>query len=153
MESVLDMRAIAGHASSMTSKLDSNVRSRGDRARTRAYFRDFAPAMAAYVVAIVVVVTWGGTEGESPWRFAWALLPVLPVLGVVRAVVRGLRRSDEYAQLVQLRGLAVGFAVAMVACVVLGMLAVAGLSVPAGPWLAFSAGMLSWVVATAVASR
>jgi len=109
--------------------------------------------MAAYVVAIGVVVAWGDPDGESPWRFAWALLPVLPIVGVVRAVVRGLRRSDEYAQLVQLRGLAVGFAVAMFACVVLGMLAVAGLSVPAGPWLAFSAGMVSWAVATAIASR
>ncbi|MFG1677382.1 hypothetical protein [Micromonospora sp. NPDC049282] len=137
----------------MTSKLDTNMRSRGDRARTRAYFRDFAPAMAAYVVAIVAVVAWGDLDGESPWRFAWALLPVLPVLGVVRAVVRGLRRSDEYAQLVQLRSLAVGFAVAMVACVVLGMLMAASLSVPAGPWLAFSAGMGSWGVTAAVASR
>ncbi|WP_432544478.1 hypothetical protein [Kineococcus sp. SYSU DK002] len=137
----------------MTSKLDSTAPSSGDRARTRAYLRDFAPAMAAYVVAIVVVVAWGGLDGQSPWRFAWAMLPVLPVLGVVRAVVRGLRRSDEYAQLVQLRGLAVGFAVTVVACVVLGMLAVAGLDVPAGPWLAFGAGMASWAVATAVASR
>ena len=153
MESLLDIPAMDGHAIIMTSKLDTTVRSRGDRARTRAYFRDFAPAMAAYVVAIVAVVAWGDLDGESPWRVAWALVPVLPVLGVVRAVVRGLRRSDEYAQLVQLRGLAVGFAVAMVVCVVLGMLMVAGLSVPAGPWLAFGAGMVSWAVAAAIASR
>ncbi|MGA5304807.1 hypothetical protein ACPCHT_33200 [Nucisporomicrobium flavum] len=137
----------------MTSNLDTAVPSRGDRARAFAYFRDLAPAMAAYVVAIVAVVMWGHLDGDSPWRFAWALLPVLPVLGVVRAVVRGLRRSDEYAQLVQLRGLAVGFAVAMIAYVVLGMLMVAGLSTPAAPWMAFGAGMVAWAAATAVAAR
>ncbi|MFB9237044.1 hypothetical protein ACFFWC_16020 [Plantactinospora siamensis] len=137
----------------MTSNLDTKGQSRGDRARARAYFRDFAPAMAAYVVAIVAIVTWGGLDGENPWRFVWALVPVVPVLGVVRAVVRSLRHADEYARLVQLRGLAVGFAVAMVACVVLGMLTAAGLSVPAGPWLAFGAGMASWAAATAIASR
>ncbi|UQU66670.1 hypothetical protein COUCH_10565 [Couchioplanes caeruleus] len=137
----------------MTSELDTSVPSRRDRARAVAYIRDLAPAMAAYVVAIVVVVAWGHLDGESPWRFVWALLPVLPVLGVVRAVVRGLRRSDEYAQLIQLRGLAVGFAVAMVAYVVLGMLTIAGLSTPAGPWIAFGAGMVSWAAATAIAAR
>ena len=137
----------------MTSTLDTSAQSRGDRARTRAYARDFVPAMAAYVVAIVVVTVWGGLDGDGPWRFAWALLPVLPVLGVVRAVVRGLRRSDEYAQLVQLRGLAVGFGVAVVACVVLGMLQLAGLVVPVAPWLVVGAAMTSWAVAAAVASR
>ncbi|WP_369053233.1 hypothetical protein [Kineococcus terrestris] len=137
----------------MTSTLDTTGRSRGDRARTRAYARDFVPAMAGYVVAIAAVTVWGGLDGDSPWRFAWALLPVLPVLAVVRAVVRALRRSDEYAQLVQLRGLAVGFAVAVVACVVLGMLQLAGLVVPVAPWLVVGAAMTSWAVAAAVASR
>jgi O-antigen/teichoic acid export membrane protein len=137
----------------MTSELDTTAPSRGDRARSLAYFRDLAPAMLAYVVIIGAVVAFGDLDGTSPWRFVWALLPVLPVLGVVRAVVRGLRRSDEYAQLVQLRGLAAGFAVAMVAYVILGMLTVAGLTAPAGPWLGFSAGMAAWAAATAVASR
>lgn len=153
MESVLDMDAMTGQAHSMTSKLDANVRSRGDRARAHAYVRDFTPAIGAYVIAIAAVVIWGRLDGDSPWRFAWALLPVLPVLAVVRAVVRALRRADEYAQLVQLRGLAVGFAVTVVACVVLGMLAIAGLSTPAGPWMVFGAGMLSWAVATGIAAR
>ncbi len=137
----------------MTSKLDTAGPSRGDRARARAYLLDFTPAMAGYVVCIVAVVRWGGLDGDSPWRFAWALLPVVPVLAVVRAVVRGLRRSDEYAQLLQVRALAVGFAVAMVGCVVVGMLALAGLHLTPAPWFVVGAGMLSWAVAAAVTAR
>ncbi|WP_432492340.1 hypothetical protein [Kineococcus auxinigenes] len=137
----------------MTSDLDTPQRSTGDRARARAYLRDFLPAMVGYVVVLLAVGTFGDLDGDSPWRFLWALLPVLPVLAVVRAVARALRRSDEYAQLLQLRALAVGFAVAMTACVVLGLLEFAGLVVPVGPWLAFGAGMLSWAVAAGVAHR
>ena len=137
----------------MTSDLDSRRHSDGDRARSRAYAREFAPAMGAYAVVLVAVVVLGDLDGDSPWRFAWALLPLLPVLAVVRAVVRALRRSDEYAQLVQLRALAAGFAVAMLACVALGLLGAAGLVVPAAPWTAFGAGMLTWGVAAGVGSR
>ncbi|WP_432537824.1 hypothetical protein [Kineococcus arenarius] len=137
----------------MTSNLDTTQRSDGDRARARAYLREFVPAMVGYVVVLLAVGTFGDLDGDSPWRFLWALLPVLPVLAVVRAVARALRRSDEYAQLLQLQALAVGFAVAMTACVVLGLLEFAGLVVPVAPWLAFGAGMLSWAVAAGVAHR
>ncbi|WP_337062821.1 hypothetical protein [Kineococcus sp. G2] len=137
----------------MTSKLDTANRSRGDRARAHAYLREFLPAMAAYVVVLVAVLTWGDVDGDSPWRFLWALLPLLPVLAVARAVVRALRRSDEYAQLLQLRALAVGFAAAMLACAVLGLLGVTGLVVPAAPWLVLGAGMASWGVAAGVVHR
>ena len=93
----------------MTSFLDSSS-SAGDRARTRAYLRDFLPAMAAYGVLLAAVLTFGGLDGHSPSRYAWALVPVLPALGVVRAVLRHLHRIDDYQQLVLLRGLGTGFA-------------------------------------------
>ncbi|NAZ87674.1 hypothetical protein GTR00_16455, partial [Kineococcus sp. T90] len=137
----------------MTSDLDTRRSSDGDRARARAYTREFVPAMAAYAVVLVAVVTFGDLDGDSPWRFLWALLPVLPVLAVARAVARSLRRSDEYARLVQLRALAAGSAVAMVACVVLGMLGAAGLVLAAAPWLAFGAGMLTWALVAAAGHR
>ena len=139
----------------MTSDLDTRGPSNGDRARSRAYLRDFAPAVAAYVVAIVAVGAWGGLDGDSPWRYAWALLPLAPVALVVRAVVRALRRSDEYARLLLLTDLAVSFAAAMLAAVALGMLAIAGAPLPAQllPWLVFGAGMLTWAVRTALSAR
>ena len=139
----------------MTSDLDTRGTSRGDRARSHAYLREFVPAIAAYAVAVVAVGTWGGLDGDSPWRYAWALLPVVPVVLVVRAVVRALRRADEYARLLQLTDLAAAFAVAMVAAVALGMLAIAGAPLRAEllPWLVFGAGMLTWAVRGALSAR
>jgi hypothetical protein len=142
----------------MTSDLDttgSPRQSTGDRARTRAYARDFVPAIAAYVVAIVAVVAWGGLDGDGPWRYAWALLPVVPAALLVRAVARTVRRADEYARLVHLGNLAAAFGVTVLACVLLGMLTIAGLPLPVAllPWLPFGAGLLGWAVAAAVTAR
>jgi len=111
--------------------------------------------MGSYVVVVSAVTAWGHLDGTSPWRFAWALLPALPAALIVRAVVRFLGRSDEYARLVQLTSLAIAFAATMLACVVLGMLAVAGSPLPAVllPWLAFGAGMLTWGVAAGVVAH
>ena len=139
----------------MTRKLDNPRWSTGDRTRAGAYLRDFVPGIVAYVVVLLAVVTWGDLGGESGWRFAWALLPVLPALWVVRAVVRHLRRVDEYGRLVLLKGLAGGFVVAMVSAMIVGFLELAGLRLAHGGagWLIYGAGMAGWLVASAVASR
>lgn len=130
----------------MTSELDSRKSSAGDRARTRAYHREFWPGMVAYAVVLAAVLTWGGLDGSSPWRFAWALAPVLPVAWVAIAVLRHARRVDEFQRLLLLESIAVGFAVAMLGAVTLGFLTAAGLRLEAAPWLVFGAGMLGWAL-------
>lgn len=142
----------------MTSELDKGQRntgqqSSGDRVRARAYHRDFWPGIVGYVVVLGAVVALGDLDGTSPWRFLWALLPVLPALWVIRAVVRHVRRIDDYQRGLLLRGLAVGFAAAMIASVTLGFLDVAGLVVPMTGWIVYGIGMLAWAVATAVSAR
>ena len=139
----------------MTRKLDSPRRSTGDRARTRAYLREFLPGILGFGLALTAVVAWGDLDGAGPWRYLWAVLPVLPLLCVVRAVVRHLGRADEYARLVLLRGLAGGFVVAMLTALTVGFLELAGLRLDHGgaSWVIYSAGMVGWVVAGAVASR
>jgi hypothetical protein len=138
---------------SMTSKLDSSDRSNGDRAVSRAYHLDFWPGMAAYAVVLTGVLLWGDLDGESPWRFAWAVLPVVPALWVVRAVVRHVRRIDEYQRLLLLQGLGGGFAVAMVVSVTVAFLEIAGLGIPGSGWVIYGAGMLGWIITGAVAGR
>ena len=139
----------------MTRELDSRRWSTGDRARAWTYLREFLPGILGYGLALVAVIAWGGLDGDSPWRFVWAVLPVLPMLWVVRAGIRHLGRVDEYARLVLLRGLASGFVVAMVAALTVGFLELAGLRLDHGGagWLIYSAGMAGWVVVGAVASR
>ena len=136
----------------MTSNLDTG-RSRGDRERARAYLREFLPGMFGYVVAVVLVVTVGGLDGDAPTRFAWALLPVLPTLWIAVAMARHLRRLDEFAQLVLLRALAVGFGTALTAAVVVGFLELAGAGIPTPTFLVFAAGMAGTGTAAAVLSR
>jgi hypothetical protein len=137
----------------MTRNLDTASGSSGDRARNLAYQRDFWPGIVAYVVAVAVVVRWGQLDGTSPWRWAWALLPVLPALLVVRAVARHVRRIDEYQRGLLFQGLAVGFGVAMVAAITMGFLGIAGLSGSLTGWLVYIAGMLGWLVSSAVLRR
>ncbi|WP_447155689.1 hypothetical protein [Nakamurella sp. GG22] len=111
----------------MTRNLDNADRSNGDRARARAYLREFIPGMVAYGVVLILVISLGGLDGTAPSRFVWAVLPALPLLWVLVAVVRHLHRLDDYQQRLLLDGFAVGFGVAMTAAVTIGLLEAAGL--------------------------
>ena len=62
----------------------------------------------------------------------WVVLPVLPTLWIIRAVVRHLRPVDDYQRLLLLQGLSVGFALAMVASLVVGFLGIDGTGVRGG---------------------
>lgn len=137
----------------MTRNLDTQGTSQGDRTRSRAYLRDFLPGMIGYCVVLVAVLIFGDLDGRSPWRFLWALLPVVPLLWVLRAIVRHLRRVDEYQQRQLLLELGVGFAVAMVAAVTLGFLGIAGLNMRFAGWIVFMIGMASWIVGRAGFAR
>jgi O-antigen/teichoic acid export membrane protein len=134
-----------------TSKLDTTP-SRGDRARAKAYVREFVPGMVGYCVVLVLVLIFGNLDGTSPWRFVWAILPVLPLLLVLRAVSRHLRRVDEFQQHQVLQGLGIGFAVAMIAAVTVGFLGIAGLDMRLAGWIIFAAGMAGWIVGGASAA-
>jgi hypothetical protein len=50
------------------------------------------------------------------------------MLWVVIAILRHIRRIDDYQRFLLLQGLGVGFAVAMISSVTVGFLAIAGLS-------------------------
>jgi hypothetical protein len=136
----------------MTSTLDT-ARSHGDRVRSRAYLREFLVAMVGYAVVLIAVTLWGDLGGHSPWRFVLAILPAVPAAAVAWAVVRHVRRIDDYQRLILLEGLAVGFALAMLSSITLGLLATAGLVLEAGPWIVYGVGMVAWAVGSGVAGR
>jgi hypothetical protein len=103
--------------------------------------------MLGYGLVLTAVLVWGHLDGSSPWRFGWALLPVVPALWTVRAVLRHVRRIDDYQRLLLLQGLGVGFAISMIASLTLGFLAIAGLPMRGAGWIVYGAGMLGWLVA------
>lgn len=137
----------------MTSSLDRSDSSRGDRDRTRAYLREFIPGMVGYMIVLVLVIAFGGLDGTSSWRFVWALLPAVPLVWIVIAVIRHLRRLDEFQQRLLLQGFACGFAVAMGTSVTMGLLEAAGLQSRVTPWIIFGAGMFGWGIASIAAGR
>lgn len=99
------------------------------------------------------MLVWGDLDGDSPWRFLWAVLPVIPALWIVRAVLRHVRRIDDYQRLLLLQALGGGFAVAMIASVTMAFLEIAGLSIPGVGWIIYGAGMLGWIISGAVVGR
>jgi hypothetical protein len=141
------------HAVAMTSNLDSTGSSRGDRARTRAYLRDFLPGMIGYLAVLALVVTFGKLDGSSPWRFLWAVLPVIPALWCLRAVARHIGRIDDYQQRLLLQGIGVGFGVAMITAATVGFLGIAGMDTRMAGWIIFAAGMLGWIVGAALSAK
>ncbi|WP_106208733.1 hypothetical protein [Glaciihabitans tibetensis] len=134
----------------MTSNLDKTDASTGDRTIARAYHREFWPGMIGYAVVLTAVLLWGDLDGESPWRFVWAILPVVPLLWVVVAILRHIRRIDDYQRFLLLQGLAVGFCVAMLAAVTVAFLEIAGLGLTGDGWIIYGAGMLGWLVTSTV---
>ncbi len=106
--------------------------------------------MVGYAVAIGLAVAFGGDAG---WRVLWWLVPLVPVVLVIRAVFRALQRSDEYQRGLQLEGMSVGFAAAMFAALTIGLIGVQ-VDLPRGVdvWAVFSIGMLSWAIAVAIRS-
>jgi integral membrane sensor domain MASE1 len=137
----------------MTSKLDSKDRSNRDRAVSRAYHLEFWPGIAAYAAVLSAVLLWGDLDGDKPWRFVFAVLPVIPALWIVRAMIRHARRVDEYQRLLLLQALGGGFAVAMVASVTLAFLEIAGLKVTGSGWIIYGVGMMGWIITGAVVGR
>ena len=136
----------------MTSKLDTRTSS-GDRARARAYLRDFLPGMVGYVVVLPLVIRFGGLDGTAGSRWIWALLPIVPLGWVALAGFRHLRRIDEYQQRRMLQALSIGFVVAMFAALTVGLLSMAGLDLPAAGWIIFGAGMAAWALGCLPAGR
>src|SRR4051812_6946035 len=100
-----------------------------------AYLRDFLPAIAGYGVVLAVVLALVGDEVDSAGEWTLLMLPVVPALWGVRAVVRHMRRIDEYQRLLQLEAMAAGFGVAMITAITLGFVGVGGAATRAAGWI------------------
>ena len=89
------------------------------------YYREFFPAMAAYVAIMLFAWPYLGHIESPQLKGALALLPVVPIALVIRAMVRLVLGSDELEQRTHLVGLAVATAVVGVVSLAGGFLAAA----------------------------
>lgn len=124
-----------------------------ERQQQAAYLRDFVPAIVGYAVVLAVSLSLVGDEVDSVGEWIWVMSPVVPALWGVRAVVRALRRMDEFQRMLQLESMAAGFAMAMAASVTLGFVGVAGTATVSAGWIVYSVGMLTWALALAFRRR
>jgi hypothetical protein len=115
-----------------------------ERDLRRKYRRRISLASAAYVVVLLPVTFWGGLDGQSPWRFAIALIPLLPAAWMCAVIIGRFRQLDEYQLRLAFLGIAAAFVVTMLTTATIGFLSIAGLVVPFGPWIIFAAGGATW---------
>ncbi len=116
--------------------------SEGDIRQRNRYLREFLPAMTAYGLVLALVLSQ--VDESSTWAPFWYVLPVVPMIGVAVAVYRSVRRSDEYARLLQLESMALGFGAAIIASLVFGFLGVVEVGLGWGPWVIFGVAMATW---------
>lgn len=90
------------------------------------YQREFWPAMAAYMAIMFLLWPLLPQVHSELLKIALAVLPVVPVLFVVRAMVRLVLGSDELEQRIHLIGLAIAATVVSTLSLAGGFLAAAG---------------------------
>lgn len=128
----------------MTSNLDTEGESPSELRRRRAFQIRIWIGSGLFVLAAFALSAWGHQPG--PWRGVLVVLPLIPFAWMVVVTVLRVRQMDEYQVKLFFPGLAVGFIVAMLASVTIGVLSSAGFDVPNGGWLICVAGVLSWQV-------
>jgi len=116
------------------------------------YVATMIVSLSLYAAALVVSLTWLKAGVEGPWKYAIAVLPVLPALGVPLAVIRLCRAMDELQLRIQLESLAFGFAAAAVATFTYGFLQNAGLPEVSWVWV-WPVMAVCWIVGGLVARR
>ena len=121
-----------------------------DTAR-RSYLVEFGSSMLAYVVILPLVMAFIARHGDSPWRFAVALLPVVPLCFALAAMLRFFSRIDELARKIHLESFAVAAGVTAIATFAYGMLQNVGLP-PINLTLILPFTVLVWGLGTAIAS-
>jgi len=107
------------------------------------YQREFWPAMVAYVAIMFLLWPLLPQVHNELLKTALAVLPVVPVLFVVRAMVRMVLGSDELEQRIHLIGLAIAATAVSTLSLVGGFLAAAGV-------LQLDGAILIWVWPTLV---
>ena len=109
-------------------------------------------ALFVYVLAVIGSVLALTRHFLVSWKYAVAILPVLPAMYFAVLIVRSFREMDELQKKIQLEALAFGFTMAAILTLSYGFLQNAGL--PAVNWVWVWPVMgICWAIGTLVAQR
>lgn len=96
---------------------------KGFRTANRRYMLVFWPFTAAYLIALFTGVALVDEETSPLWlRAGFALAVALPVIGMLWALLRHVKETDEYTRLRQLKALAEAGAITTGAVFLFGLL-------------------------------
>ena len=109
-------------------------------------------SLTIYALALVVSLTLLKNGIDGPWKYAVAILPVLPALGVPYAVIRYCQTMDELQVRIQLESLAFAFATAAIGTFTYGFLQNAGLPEVSWVWV-WPVMAMCWLVGQLVVRR
>ena len=81
-------------------------------------------AMVAYSVVLVLVMSlrFLRENPDSPWLIPVAVAPVIPIVFIMLAVIRFVRRMDELQRRIHLEAVIISFLAAMMFCITYGFL-------------------------------
>ncbi|MFD3466669.1 hypothetical protein ACFWWM_09945 [Streptomyces sp. NPDC058682] len=131
-------------------KTPENRQSRSDTVRTRGWFLDWLPAVITLGL-LSLIAEFGLFGSADAWKLFWSLLNLAPGLWIVRAVIRSLRRADEYQRRRQLEALAIGFGVLLMSIFTIGLLQTAGVGdLRQLVQISFLGSILIWIAALLV---
>lgn len=141
MSRILDIKDCIHYYAPMNSSQNPTVRA------NRKYAIQFSIAMVAYVVVLVSVleaIQHFHMTGNG--RFVLLLLPLIPVIAIVPAVLSYYRDTDEFEQRITVQSLAIAAGVTAVCSVTYGFLELAGLP-KLSAWYTWLVVMGSWFIA------
>lgn len=109
------------------------------RLTPRAYTRRLLALMTVYVALMLLAWPYAKSASSMPLRTVFALLPALPMFGVIALMARRVIGSDELEQRVHMGALGISTAIVCMASLVGGFLAAAHV-------VALEGDVLIWIV-------
>lgn len=125
-------------------------RTPSERRAGRRYMWEFAIGMVLLMFSFMVVPRLIQAEPRSVLSIVIVLIPILPQIWIVVAVIRHMRRMDERDRQMQFQSMSVGFGTSMLVAVTAGFLSLAGFDSPFLPWAVYLGGMGAWALSLVV---
>lgn len=124
-----------------------------ERAKERFHLiRPLLVPFILYIGLLVFSMSWLERNPESAWRYAVALLPMLPAVWIAVGVIRAIRNLDEMARGILYEGLAIAALLTFLVSTGLGFLEIAGLPKLNSIYIAFFM-VLAWLAGKLLVSR
>lgn len=136
----------------MSSKDEDYGRTPAERRVGRRYVWEFGVGIGAFVLLFLVLPRLVVAEPGSGESVVIALTPLVPIVWMVIAMARHVRRVDELQRALLLRSFAVGFGAAMVITLAIALVSSAGVDTRHSEWAVFIGGMTAWGLSIAVFS-